>query len=178
VSFFSFLKLEDGFPEILRSDLETYAPVIQLVGTLMAPDASSLVLAERELILSYVAAKNACDFCVGFHRAAAVGGGLDEAVVAQVLERDAFDLLPEHLRPCLRLARQLTLEPGKTREAEVAAVVEKFDERTAQHVITLVALMNFANRMVSGHGVVGSAQLFSLVERQAANGGLVYGGGL
>jgi AhpD family alkylhydroperoxidase len=65
-------------------------------------------VAERELIAAYVSGLNACDYCHGVHTATAQAFGVDEQLVADLL--DDVDAAPvdARMKPVLRYVRKLT----------------------------------------------------------------------
>jgi AhpD family alkylhydroperoxidase len=62
---------------------------------------SPFSVAERELIAAYVSGLNACDYCHGVHSATAQAFGLDEGLVAALLDVDAAPI-DARMRPVLR----------------------------------------------------------------------------
>ncbi|HEY2960400.1 MAG TPA: carboxymuconolactone decarboxylase family protein [Actinomycetota bacterium] len=62
---------------------------------------SPFSVAERELIAAYVSGLNACDYCHCVHSATAQAFGLDEGLVAALLDVDAAPI-DARMRPVLR----------------------------------------------------------------------------
>lgn len=114
---------------------------------------SALSAGERELIAAFVSALNACRYCHGVHESTAAAFGADPALMRQWVEGD-FAAAPERLRPLLSLARKLTIEQTKVAARDVEeAIAEGWDERAVHDLINVVALFNFMNRYVHGHGL-------------------------
>ncbi|MGE0187629.1 MAG: carboxymuconolactone decarboxylase family protein, partial [Hyphomonadaceae bacterium] len=114
---------------------------------------SALSAGERELIAAFVSALNACRYCHGVHESTAAAFGADPALMRQWVEGD-FAAAPERLRPLLSLARKLTIEQTKVAARDIEeAIAEGWDERAVHDLINVVALFNFMNRYVHGHGL-------------------------
>jgi uncharacterized peroxidase-related enzyme len=115
---------------------------------------SALSQGERELIAAYVSGLNACRYCVGVHEATAAAFGVAPGLLASLLDDPHVAAAPPAMRPVLNLARKLTLEQSRTTAADVEAVLDEgWDERAAHDAINVVALFNFMNRYVYGHGL-------------------------
>lgn len=172
MSFFSFLKQQDGFLDIAQHKPERYRPFVQMVQDIMRGE-GELSFAEREIIGAYVAGLNACTFCVGAHRAVAEAFGVDGNTLETLINDDNYDVVDEKLRPCLALTKKLTQSPSRITQQDVDAILAAgWSEDTAHDVIAITAEMNFANRMVSGHGVVGSPEYYRREgEKLGPNGG-------
>lgn len=121
----------------------------------------------RELIAAYVSALNACDYCIGSHRAVARNFGVD----ADLLEGLVGDLdsasAPDKLKPVLAYVRKLTLEPSKVVQADVDAILAAgWDETAVFSAALICASFSFMNRLVFATGLPAS-------EAQAEGGGRV-----
>jgi len=115
---------------------------------------SALSVAERELIAAYVSALNACDYCHGIHAQVAERFGLPAAVVESlVIDLDGADV-DVRLRPLLRLVRTVTMTPGRVVPADVdAAYAAGWDDEAVYTAVSICALFNAMNRIVSGLGI-------------------------
>lgn len=122
---------------------------------------------EHELIAAYVSALNSCNYCAGVHGKTAAAFGFDEALImAMVYDLDNSGVDPK-LLPILRYARKLTLMPWKAVERDAKAVFDQgWDERALHDAINVIALYNFMNRLVSGHGIEGDPAIWA--DRAAA----------
>jgi len=170
MSHFSFLKPTDAMANILVSDLERFQPYLEFASQVMR-GASELTEKDRELMVTYVAALNECDFCYGAHNATAEKFGADTGIV-DALMADDYDALDEKLRPVFALVRKLTKEPYKVVKADIDAITQAgWTEKTAQDVICVTAFMNCSNRIVSGHGINGSPEAFEMASRAMGPGG-------
>jgi hypothetical protein len=66
------------------------------------------------------------------------------------------------LKPLLAYAKILTLTPTKALQRHVDAIfAEGWAERDLHDAILTVCLFNFMNRLLEGHGVKGSADLYA-----------------
>lgn len=122
---------------------------------------SELDRGRRELIAGYVSGLNSCSYCYGVHSLTAAAFGIDETVF-DVLMTD-LDAAPvdEKMKPILRLARRLTLEPSKTVQADIDAITAAgWNEQTAHDTILVASLFNFMNRLLDGHGVKGNPEMY------------------
>ena len=171
MSHFSFLRTEDGMPDIAKHKPERFRHVIGFVEDVMRGP-SAFTPGEREMIAAYVSGLNACTFCHGAHRAVAETFGVDGAAIERLLGDDGLDHAEPKLRPVLALAKKLTREPAKVVKAQIDAMLEAgWGEEAAHDLICVVALFAFANRLVSGHGVVGSPAYFDSEAKTLGLGG-------
>ncbi len=170
MSHFSFLKQTDAMANILMSDLEKFKPYLEFANNVMR-GASELSERERELMVAYVAALNACSFCFEAHKATAQAFGADPGVIEALVGED-YSVLDEKQRPLFALIRKLTLEPSKVVKNDISAIIDAgWKEKTAQDVIVVAAFMNCSNRIVSGHGIEGSPAAFAMAASAMGPGG-------
>jgi uncharacterized peroxidase-related enzyme len=81
-------------------------------------NASPLTPAHKELIAAYVSGLNACQYCYGVHSQTAQAFGMGEGVLEALLaDVDSADV-EERLKPLLRYARKLTLEPTRMTQVD------------------------------------------------------------
>lgn len=121
---------------------------------------SPLSAGERELLAAYVSALNACRYCHGVHAETARRFGVDADLLQRLVDEPDLAAAPEKLRPLLALARRLTLEPARTRRADIeAAFAAGWNETAVHHAIHTIALFNDMNRLVEGHGIEGDAEV-------------------
>lgn len=147
--------------DVLALDPEVGVALVDLHTALMRGP-SPLSPGERELIAAYVSALNACRYCRGVHAETARRFGVDADLLEKLVEDPGGTAAPERLRPLLALVRQLTLDPAGVRRAHVeAALVAGWDERAVHHAIQVAALYAYMNRLVSGHGVEGSPEVWA-----------------
>lgn len=115
---------------------------------------SSLSIAERELIATYVSGLNQCNFCFGIHRTFAELHGIKPQIFDKLIADPAAGL-DEKLLPLLAYARKLTLEPGNVAEADAAAVYAAgWDEKALFQTISATGLCNMMTRLVAGTGII------------------------
>ncbi len=114
---------------------------------------SPLSVAERELIGAYSSGVNSCDLCYGVHKLVAEKFGIEEGVFEAL--SDDIDTAPvdEKMKPLLRFARKLTLEPAKMVRADAQAVFDAgWSEQALHDAINVICMSNFMIRIVLGHG--------------------------
>ena len=115
---------------------------------------SELTPGEREAIAAYVSALNACDYCVGGHRAAAAALGFDADLMDALIADIDTAPIDAKMKPIFRLAGKLTLTPARTVQADADAVYEAgWSERAFFDVVLVTCTFNFMNRLVDGTGV-------------------------
>ena len=116
---------------------------------------------DKELIAAYVSGLNACHYCYGVHSQTAQAFGVPEDLLTQLLADIDSAPIDDTLKPLLRYARKLTLEPTRMTKADAQAVFEAGWSEIALHEAVLtVCLFNFMNRLLEGHGVTGNAALY------------------
>lgn len=81
---------------------------------------SDWTIAERELMAAMVAHWNSSPFCVGAHRAVAVRGGADAAVVKACLADYPTARISEPLRATLAFLEVMTLRPRELSDSDAA----------------------------------------------------------
>jgi uncharacterized peroxidase-related enzyme len=153
VTYFSSLKPDAGARDALFLNPEAGRAMIDY-HTAVLRQLSGLSVGEREFIAAYVSALNACSYCAGVHGRTAAAFGISE----QVLQRAVDDLERAGIEPkmlaILRYVRKVTLQPARIIPADVEAVLAAgWTERDLHDAISVAALYNFMNRIVSGHGI-------------------------
>lgn len=109
---------------------------------------------ERELIVSYVSALNACQYCFGSHSVIAEAWGIDRSVLESIMEDIDTADVAKALKPVLHFVRKLTLEPARVTQADADAVIAGgWDERAYHDMVVLCCRMNFMNRLSNGFGL-------------------------
>ena len=137
-------------------------------GKAMGPDhkaimesPSELDRGQRELIAAYVSGLNSCAYCYGVHSLTATAFGIDETVFDALMSDPDGAPIDGKMKPLLRLARRLTLEPAKTIQADIDAVTGAgWKEQTAHDAILVCCMFNFMNRLLDGHGVKGNPEMY------------------
>ena len=133
---------------------------------------SPLSVGERELLGALVSGLNDCRYCFGVHAQTAAAFGLDEAsITAMVNDLDSAPV-PDKLRPILRYARKLTLAPSRITDRDAHDVFAAgWSEQALHDAIQVVCLFSLMNRLVDGHGIRGSRDIFRLRGQQLADEG-------
>jgi uncharacterized peroxidase-related enzyme len=108
-------------PDIMRILFHRYRFFGKPVGLLthaVLRGPSDWTVGERELLATYVSAKNRCRFCTGAH-AAVAGRAIGEGVVAEVLANGDSPSLSPKARAVLPFVAKLTAEPEKVALADL-----------------------------------------------------------
>jgi uncharacterized peroxidase-related enzyme len=169
--YFSALGADAGVRDILKMNRAAGRALVQFHEAVLRQP-SPLTIAERELIAALVSGLNSCRYCYGVHARTATELGGDEAqIAALVSDIDSADVAPK-MRPLLRFARKLTLNPASIRRTDAAEVFAAgWNEQALHDAILVTCLFNFMNRLVDGHGVEGSGALYEQRGQQLAAGG-------
>ena len=139
--------------EIFQHDPKRYSPITQFVQTVMRGE-SALSEGERELIAAYVSGLNACNYCYGSHQAIAADLNVDPKLLEAILTDIATAPIEEPMRPVLAFVRKVTLNPSKTTQADVDAMLEAgWNEQAIEDAICVCSLFNFMNRLVDAYGL-------------------------
>ncbi len=165
--------------DVLKAFPKGWAPLLAAHDAILR-GASPLSIAERELIAAYVSGLNGCRFCTNAHTAYAESYGMPEGVVEACLKDLDTAPVDDCLKPLLRYAAKLTKTPDRLTDADVAAILAAgWPEEAVADTAMVVALFNFMNRIVMGHGVDAFAEYYAkrlaaararpLDERRAAN---------
>ncbi len=148
------------------------------LGRVIMRGESPLSPAERETIAAYVSHLNRCDYCFGGHAELAKSLGADAAIFETLA--DDVDTMPvdEKLKPVLRFARKLTVEPASIGKADAEAVFAAgWDEQALHDAILVICRFNFMNRLTLGHGLEPDPEEFALRARSMSYSGGGDGGG-
>lgn len=115
---------------------------------------SSLSVPQRELIAAFVSALNQSKFCVAEHVENASLTGVNQDVFQQLLADIETAPVRPKLKPLLKFAKKLTLQPDCVAQQDVDAIFEAgWDEKAFRDTVAISALMNLANRLASGFGI-------------------------
>ena len=148
------ISLPDGLPGIigpLRQYPQTGQHLLGLAGTLLRGP-SSLTVAERELIATYVSSQNDCVFCMSSHGAAARSLLGPEAGIVDAVTAD-FEQAPisEKLKALLAIAGKVQKGGRRVTEAEVARAREAgADDQAIHDTVLIAAAFCMYNRYVDG----------------------------
>lgn len=160
--------------ELFKSFPGTSKPLLAYHEVLMRGP-SPLSVAERELIAAFVSALNACHYCHGVHEATARQFGMDESTLSGLLANIDTAAVDERLKPLLHYVRKLTLEPSRmTRWNAEPVFAAGWSDRALHDAVSVCALFNFMNRLVSGLGIEAGAEYFDQAAKRLHDGG--YGG--
>ncbi len=139
--------------EIFQQNPSRYFPLTEFIQNVMRGE-SAFTAGERELIAAYVSGLNACNYCYGSHQAIAVDLNVDPHLLEAILKDIATAPIEERLHPVFALVHKLTLNPSKTTQSDIDAILAAgWGERAVEDVICVCSLFNFMNRLVDGYGL-------------------------
>jgi len=169
--FFSFLDEYSDITDITFNDRKRFAPMDRFSSHLLRGE-SQLSISERELIAAYVSGLNGCKYCHGTHTAVAKNFGISESLIQDLLnDIDSYELSTK-MKPVISFVKKLTLHPSKVIQKDAQAVFDAgWNEKALQDVICICSLFNFYNRLLDGHGVKGSNQLYQIGAEHLTNNG-------
>jgi uncharacterized peroxidase-related enzyme len=103
---------------------------------------------ERELMASFTARLNECQYCWGQHGAIASLALADEALVRAVLDDYRTAPIPEKLRLMLGFLEKLTRRPDDVEVDDIAPLrAAGLSDAAIEHAIQIAANMNLINRL-------------------------------
>jgi uncharacterized peroxidase-related enzyme len=127
---------------------------------------------ERELIAAYVSGLNHCRYCHGVHVATADLLGAPKSAILSALDDIDASPVDEKMKPVLRYARKLTLQPSGVTQADADAIFAAgWDETALYHTVAVTALFNFMNRLVEGMGIELDPSYVKPASERLAKGG-------
>lgn len=133
---------------------------------------SELTAGERETIAAYVSGLNACEYCHGVHEATARAFGLSPGVLDALLGDVDAAPVGARLKPLLRYARKLTLQPARMTQRDVDAILEAhWSEQAVLDVAAVCGLFNLMNRLVEGAGITAPPDYASMAGQRLRDGG-------
>jgi uncharacterized peroxidase-related enzyme len=157
----------------------TYADLLEELrpyGERLMRGPSPLTPGERELIAAFVSSVNTCRFCFGAHSRVARAFGVDEEVIATLVDDIELASIEARLKPILRYVRKLTETPSRMTEADAAAVYEAgWNDEALLHAIAVCAYFNNMNRLVEGAGIVGTTEDYSAAAQRLVERGYLRG---
>lgn len=161
MSFFKSLPEDAGVRHILTLNPRAGRALVEF-HTAALRNEGPLEPRHKELIAAYVSGLNACQYCFGVHAETAKAFGLEAGTLERLLtDIDSADV-EERIKPLLRYARKLTLEPSRITESDAQQVFAAGWSEAALHdAVLTVCLFNFMNRLLEGHGVKGNPGVFS-----------------
>ena len=148
-------------PDIMRLSPEAGRPLFEMHEAVMRGP-SALTPGQRELIATYVSGLNGCQYCHGVHaQTTKAYGEVSAAAIDGLMEDVEFAGFDARLRPILDYAKKLTLEPSSVTADDAATVYAAgWDEKALHDAILVVCVFNFMNRLLEGHGIHGSEELY------------------
>jgi uncharacterized peroxidase-related enzyme len=158
--FFKSLPADAGVRHILQMNKPVGRALIDLHESLMRSD-SPLTPGQHEMIAAFVSGLNECQYCLGVHRETAEAFGLPKGL----LEKMVVDLegsgVDAKMLPLLQYVRLLTQSPHQLVQPDADKVLAAgWSERALHDAILTACLFNFMNRLLEGHGVKGTRDVF------------------
>lgn len=133
---------------------------------------SPLTAAERETIAAYVSGLNACRYCHGVHEATARAFGVAAGVLTALLNDVDSAPVDARLKPLFRFAKRLTLEPSRTVQGDVDAIIEQgWSDQAVLDTAAVCGLFNLMNRLVDGAGISASPGYIAMAAQRLRDGG-------
>jgi uncharacterized peroxidase-related enzyme len=152
--FFKSLPDDAGPPNVFSQYPDLYAAWSKMSEVLMNGP-SPLSQAERELILAYAAGVGGCEFVYVAHSEVAYAWGIEQGVVARLVEDLESAPVDSRLKSLLAFVRKLMLMPGEMCEADADAVFAMgWSEHALHDAIAITARAAFMQRLVQGYGFV------------------------
>jgi uncharacterized peroxidase-related enzyme len=160
--YFPSLPDDAGVRHILQLNPAAGRALVELhIAALRNP--SALAASEKELLAAYVSALNACQYCYGVHSETAKAFGIEADLLGVLIADPATAPVDAKLKPVLAYAQKLTLSPARMTQTDADAVFAAgWSEEAFHDAVLTVCLFNFMNRLVEGHGVKGSAEVYVL----------------
>jgi uncharacterized peroxidase-related enzyme len=150
--FFKSLPDDAGPPSVFEKYPDIYGPWSHMSQALMNGP-SPLSQGQRELILAYAAGVAGCKFVYVAHSEVAYAWGIENGVLASLLQDIDAARVEERLKPLLKFVRKLMLTPGEMSQADADAVFAAgWDEQALHDAIAVAARAAFMQRLVEGHG--------------------------
>lgn len=139
--------------DVFRMFPETNEPLIVFHEALLR-GASPFTEGERELVAAYVSGLNGCRYCHGVHTATAERLGIKSGAIASLLDGGDTGAISEGMRPVLKFAKKLTRHADGVMQSDVDAIFAVgWNETAVYHLVAVVALFNYMNRLVEGLGI-------------------------
>jgi uncharacterized peroxidase-related enzyme len=150
--FFKSLPADAGPPNVFTQYPELYGAWSTMSEVLMNGP-SPLSQAERELILAYAAGVADCEFVYVAHSEVAYAWGIEQGLVARMLEDMKSAPADERMKTLLEFVRKLTLTPGQICQEDADAVLAAgWSEHALHDAIAITARAAFMQRLVQGYG--------------------------
>lgn len=157
--------------DVFKQYPRVFEPLIEYHQRLLREE-SPFTVAERELIAAFVSRVNACSYCAGVHEATARQFGVDEHLLAKLLDDPSTAPVPERMKPVFRYVRKLTETPARMTDDDVAAFYAAgWDDRALHDAVAICALFNCMNRLVEGFGISADADYFAVSAGRLASPG-------
>ena len=133
-------------------------PLTQLTEIIMRTGDCGFSPEERELIAAFASGTNNCTYCLNTHQATAEAFGVEQGLLAALLEDLESSPVDDKLKPVLRYVKKLTETPSRMVQADADAIFEAgWDEDSFHYAVMICSLFNFYNRLMDGYGVKNTA---------------------
>jgi uncharacterized peroxidase-related enzyme len=145
--------LPEGLPGIIGPVTqypETGEPMRDFVNALMRGE-SSLTLADRELIATYVSSLNSCRFCTNSHGATAAKLLGDGSLVTSVIQDPSSAPISDKLKALLVIAAKVQQGGRRVDDRDVSAARSAgADDKAIHDTVLVAAAFCMFNRYVDG----------------------------
>ena len=157
--------------DVFRAFPATSRPLLDYHEVLMRGP-SELTVAERELIAAYVSGLNDCGYCHGVHAVTAARFGIDKDLLTGLLEDVETAAVDDRLRPVLAYVAKLTATPNRMTPSDADSVLAAgWSEKALHDAVSVCALFNLMNRLVSGLGITAGEDYFEVSGQRLADDG-------
>ena len=153
--------------DVFRQYPKGLKPLFEFHDAFLRGDESDWTIQERETMAAFVSGVNQCQFCYGAHKLYAQAFGLEETVLATMVNDLAQADMPDALKATLRYLRKLTETPAKITPEDAQDVLDAgVSEAALYDAIVICGTFNLMNRIVEGTGVVPSAAHLNPTEEE------------
>jgi uncharacterized peroxidase-related enzyme len=153
MSFFPSLPEDTGLKQIQEPYADIWQHWARFSQALMRGP-GPLTVAERELVAAYTSGLNRCSYCYHDHMMATAEFGTSPEVFEGLLDDIDGAAVDDKMKPILKFARKLTLEPTELTQGDADAVFAAgWDEAALHFTVAICGRFNLINRLVMGHGV-------------------------
>ena len=160
--FFNYLDEYSDITDITFNHRKRFAPMDKFSEHLLRGK-SALSIPERELVAAFVSGLNGCSYCLGTHAAVAKNFGISPTIIEGLLSDIDHSGISQKMIPIMKYVKKLTLTPSRIVMKDAQEVFDMgWDEQALEDVICICSLFNFFNRLLDGHGIKGTNDLYQM----------------
>ncbi len=149
---------DESVTAVMKRYPDQAIPLTQLTEIIMRSGDCGFSPEERELIAAFASGINNCTYCLNTHKATAEAFGVEQGLLAALLEDIESSPVDGKLKPVLRYVKKLTETPSRMVQADADAIFEAgWDEDSFHYAVMICSLFNFYNRLMDGYGVKNTA---------------------